>query len=166
LADLQTVNTHPGYKVGFLPPALCSLAPGVLFVELTPAGGGAPRLWVGAVHESGFPGNVVRLVAPGVAEPVPPSTITIDPVANPSVTVAVNITGTVAPGAEVELAAVIGANPEYYDQVTGWSPWDASGGAFDVTWYLPPGDNYFVRVRMRDDPSVFVDSNLFQVIES
>jgi hypothetical protein len=35
-----------------------------------------------------------------------------------------------------------------------------------VTWYLPPGDNYRVRVRMRDDPSVFVDSNLFLVIES
>lgn len=162
--DLGHTQTMGGYSVGYVPPEVCSLAPGLLFVELTPAGGGAPRLWMGTVPGSGFAGNVACILAPGVVPPAP-SAITIDPIDNPSQAIAVHITGTVTPGAEVELAAIMGTNMDYLDQVTTWSPWDASSGTFDVTWYLPPGDNYRVRVRMRDDPQVYTDSGLFLVQE-
>jgi hypothetical protein len=160
--DLSTVALLATYRVGYLPPAVCSLAPGELFIEALPPGGGVPRLWVGTARQSGFPGNNTLLM-PDLT--VTPSAIAINPIANPASAHTVRITGTVTPGAEIELAALQGTDPMFFNQVTAWSPWDASGGTFDMTWYLPPGDHYRVRVRMRADPNTFADSNLFAVID-
>jgi hypothetical protein len=154
--DLSTVAILSSYRVGYLPPPFGSLAAGELYIEVTPAGGGVPRLWVGTAEPAGFAGNVALAVPQNLATP---SVITIDAINNPSPSNAVNITGTVDPGTEVELVALQGDV-----QVNPFSPWDATSGSFDVTWYLPPGDNYRVRVRMRADPEIFADSNLFAVI--
>lgn len=153
--DLETVSLLGTYRVGFLPPEMHSLAPGELYIEAAPAGGGPPRLWVGAPSHSGLSGDVALLVpAPAGST----AALMLDDIANPSTSHAVHITGTVEPGEAIELAALQGVN-----QVNAWSPWDASAGTFDITWYLPPGDNYRVRVRLRSDPETFVDSNLFAV---
>jgi len=145
------------YRVGFLSPELGSLAAGELYVEVTPAGGDLPRLWVGTPQHVGVSGNVALMVPAAVTDL---SVITVDPVDNPSSAHTVHITGTVVPGCEIELAALQGQD---LVQVTSWSPWDAGSGAFDVLWYLPPGDDYRVRARMRAAPESYTDSNLFLV---
>jgi len=159
--DLQTVMTLPGYRVGYLPPPVGSLPPGLLYVEQTPPGGGAPRLWIGTAPGSGFAGNTALLI-PGVT--IPSSVIAVNDPDNPSPNDAVVISGTVEPGCEVEIAALSGTDPDQLVQLTNWSPWDASSGAFDTVWWLPEGDNYRIRVRMRDDPSVYADSALFAAV--
>lgn len=160
--DPGLVQTMSGYDIGFLPPPLCALAPGRLYVEVTPPGGGVPRLWAGTAPGSGFAGNAALLV-PALTDP-PTGIITIDTIDNPSPNGAVHIAGTVSPGGEVEVCAFQGTG-DYLDQATNWSPWDATAGTFDMTWWLPPGDNYQVRVRLRADPRVHADSNLFSARE-
>lgn len=154
--DLETVTLMSTYRVGYLPPEMNSLAPGELYVEAAPPGGGPPRLWVGAPSHVGLAGDVA-LLAPAPAD-TSGTVIAIDPVDNPSPSNAVHISGTVTPGTEIELAAIQGS-----DQVNTWSPWDASAGSFDITWYLPPGDNYFIRARLRANPENYADSGLFAV---
>jgi|SRR5580765_560194 len=153
--DLETVTLMGTYRVGYLPPEMHSLVAGELYLEVTPAGGGPPRLWVGAPSHSGLSGDVALLLPEPTGST---SAIMLDDIANPSPSDEVRITGTVDPGDEIELAALQGEA-----QVNTWSPWDATTGDFTITWYLPAGDNYRVRVRMRSDPETFVDSNLFAV---
>jgi len=163
------------YRVSTTAPRAFGLVPGEIYVEATPAGGGSPRIWVGTAPQSGHSGNVFLLGAPAN---VTPSVITIDPVDNPSIGNTVHITGQVDPGCVIEMCCLTGTNEEYLVQVNDWAPWDAmpSGpgtletapnphtvGDFDVTWWLPAGDNCRIRVRMQDAPDVFADSNLFQV---
>jgi hypothetical protein len=161
--DYASVSLMSTYRVGFQPPAVSSLKAGELYVEVDPAVGGAPRLWVGTPSHIGYAGNNALLVS----QTVPPaaSAITIAAIANPSPSNAVAVSGTVAPGALLELAAMTGTNLDYLTQVTGWSPWDATAGTFSMTWYLPPGDNYRIRARMHHRPQTYTDSNLFAVFE-
>jgi len=158
----MTETLYPTYRAGDTPPQAFGLEPGELYVEYAPAGGGNARLWVGLPASAGAAGNTAILVG-APATPPAPSTIEIDAIDNPSPQSTVHITGSVAPGVEVEIAALQGLNPDDLVQVLSWSPWDATGGSFDVTWWLPLGDNYRVRVRMQDHPQTFTDSNLFSV---
>jgi hypothetical protein len=157
------VQTFSGYRVGTDPPHACSLQPGELYVEIDIATGVAPRLWVGTKQANGFAGNlalVVSEVSPGA-----PSDIQVNTVDNPCENNTVHIVGTVTPGAVIELAALAGTNTETLDQLNDWSPYDASDGTFDVSWWLPARDNVRVRVRMHDDPQTYQDSNLFAVLD-
>jgi hypothetical protein len=159
----MTVQLQSTYRIGSDPPALCSLQPGELFVEIDIATGVAPRLWVGTKPANGYSGNVALIVA---LTPKPAhSDIVIDPVANPSPDNQVSISGTVAPGAVIELAALAGLDPDHFEQLNPWSPVDASSGSFAVSWWLQAADNVRIRARMHDDPQTYVDSNLFQVTD-
>ena len=158
----MTEQLYGTYRAGPTAPRSFGLQEGELYVEFAPAGGGNARLWVGLPAEAGAAGNVALLVG-GPTTPPAPSTIAVDPVDNPSYQSAVHFTGTVEPGVEVEIAALQGLNPEDLIQMTDWSPWDATDGTFDVTWWLPAGDNVRIRVRMQDQPQTFADSNLFSV---
>jgi hypothetical protein len=162
MPDRQTVETIAGYRVGYLPPRHNALSPGLLYVEIEPPGGRAPRIWIGTIPEQGFASNMVLLSSltpsPGY------SILTIDDIANPSSNDAVSISGTASSGCEMEFAALIGEDPDYMEQVTDWSPWDARSGTFAFVWWLPPGDNYRIRGRILDDPTFFVDSNLFAAV--
>jgi len=178
----MTETLFPTYRAATTPPRAFSLLEGELYVEYAPAGGGNARLWVGLPASTGAAGNVALLV--GAPNPPPsPSVITVDPIDNPSKQSAVHITGGVDPGVVIEMAALQGLNEDYLIQVTDWSPFDATPGAvtmigvlgedpvsnphlvggFDVTWWLPLGDDYRIRVRMQDQPQTFADSNLFSV---
>jgi hypothetical protein len=161
--DPGQVTAMAGYDIGFLPPPLCDLEAGRLYVELTPPGGGVPRLWAGTAPESGFPGNAVLLI-PVLPETPEAVDIVIDAIDNPSPNDTVHIAGTVTPGAEIELCAYTGTGA-FLDQATNWSPWDATAGTFDMAWWLPTGDNYRIRARLRSDPRVYADSNLFAARE-
>lgn len=159
--DYAQVALMATYRVGFQPPAVCTLSAGELYVEVDPATGGTPRLWVGTPPHIGFAGNTALMVS--TTPPPTASAIVVAPIANPSPSIAVAVSGTVAPGAAIELAALTGTNLDFLSQVTGWSPWDATAGNFNMTWYLPPGDYYRIRVRMHHRPQTFTDSNLFAV---
>lgn len=160
--DYASVKLFSTYRVGFQPPPVSSLKPGELFVEVDPAVGGSPRLWVGVPPHIGFAGNNALIVS---SVPAPAaSVITINPIANPVTSHNVVIAGTVAPGALIEIAGMTGTNPDYLSQVTGWSPWDATAGNFNMTWWLPVNDNVRVRVRMHHRPQTYIDSNIFRVI--
>jgi hypothetical protein len=159
--DRSQVALLSTYRVGILPPELCSLTPGELFIEVVPSAGGAPRIWVGTAKLTGYAGNLA-LISP-VLTPTP-STITPQAIANPSPSAAVRIRATVAPGCVIEMAALAGSNMDFFTHVSPWSAWDATTIPVDVTWYLPPGTPYRVRFRMRDTPQVYVDSNLFAVV--
>ena len=67
--DRETVNLFSTYRVGLLPPRTDSLTPGELYVELNEAG---PRLWVGALKDTGYEGDNALLVmaAPPTDPPV------------------------------------------------------------------------------------------------
>lgn len=159
----MTVSLLSTYRVGTSPPPACSLQPGELYVEIHVATGVPPRLWVGTSQQAGRAGNVALIVSD---TPVPtPATISIDPIANPSSDNTVTITGTVAPGCAIELAALAGTDAQFYQQLNEWSPYDAADGTFAVTWWLPAADNVRVRVRMHDDPQTYADSNLFAVTD-
>jgi hypothetical protein len=159
--DRSQVLLQTTYRVGILPPNLCSLTPGELFIEVVPSGGGAPRIWIGTAKLTGYSGNVA-LISP-VLTPTP-SVITPQAIANPSPSAAVRVRATVAPGCVVEMAALAGSDINFFTHVSPWSAWDATSAPVDVTWYLPRGDHYRVRFRMRDTPQVYVDSNLFAVV--
>jgi hypothetical protein len=158
--DLSTVSFMASYRVGYIPPAMGTLAPGELFVETTPPGGGAPRLWIGTAPGSGFPGDTA-LILPAPSGEI--ADIVIDAIDNPSTASTVTITGTVTPGGEIELVVLQGENSASLVQIGGWSPWDATDGTFAMSWFVPEGDNYRVRARLRADPSQSTDSNLFAV---
>jgi hypothetical protein len=65
--DLETVILMGTYRVGFMPPKRGSLAPGELYIELVPpAGGGMPRMWVGAIDATGD----IALLVPEIAAPI------------------------------------------------------------------------------------------------
>jgi hypothetical protein len=65
--DPETVILMSTYRVGFMPPKRGSLAPGELYIELVPpAGGGMPRMWVGAIDATGD----IALLVPEVAAPI------------------------------------------------------------------------------------------------
>jgi len=177
----MTETLYPTYRAGTSPPRAFALQEGELYVEYAPAGGGNARLWVGLPASSGAAGNIALLV--GGDPSATPSTIAIDPMDNPSPQSSVHISGTVDPGVVIELAALQGLNEDYLIQVTDWSPWDATQnkmtmigedpedpvsnphlvGGFDMTWWLPLGDNYRIRVRMQQQPQTFVDSTIFSV---
>lgn len=155
---LQLTNL---YRVDSNPPHACSLQPGELFVQIGILTGIPPRLWVGTLPGHGFAGNTALLVS-NVALPAP-STITINAVTNPSPNNQVRISGTAAPGCRVEIAILQGLDQDHFNQLTEWSPFDATAGAFDVTWFVPTADNCRARVRMLDDPHTWADSNIFAV---
>jgi hypothetical protein len=60
------------YRIGYLPPKPESLSPGELYIEVAPAGGGAPRLWVGIPPAQDFSGNVGFLGQATTGEDVAP----------------------------------------------------------------------------------------------
>ena len=71
--DPETVSLMSGYRSGFLPPKPDSLAAGELYIELGTEPGFAPRLWVGAIRDESFAGNITGLVPAGETLPdVPP----------------------------------------------------------------------------------------------
>ena len=156
----MTVQFFPTYRVDYAAPQVGSLEPGELFVEVSHDSAVPPRLWIGTPPAQGMPGDM-RLMLSLV--PLPdPSIIAIDAIDNPSLDNTVHFTGTVEPGAIVEMALLMGTVPAHLQQVTDWAPWDATSGTFDVTWWvMGPLDNLRVRVRMRELPGTFTDSNLF-----
>lgn len=158
--DRSQVALRSSYRIGILPPELCSLAPGDLYLEMVPAVGGVPRIWIGTARLSGFSGNLA-LLGYSTATPVviTPTTIT-----NPASQNSVHLHATVVPGAMIEMAAIVGTDPNFFTHVAPWSPWDATGGVVDTIWWLPVCDHCRIRFRMRDEPQTYADSNLFAVI--
>jgi hypothetical protein len=71
--DLETVTLMSSYRVGFLPPAWGSLAPGELYIEIMPPDKpGSPQLWVGAPDYAEAPGGAMSLVPTGLVLEPPP----------------------------------------------------------------------------------------------
>jgi hypothetical protein len=70
--DPETVTLMGTYRVGYLPPKPESLAPGELYIEVAPTGGGAPRLWVGIPAAQDFSGNVGFLGQATTGEDIAP----------------------------------------------------------------------------------------------
>jgi hypothetical protein len=75
--DPETVSLMGTYRVGYLPPKPESLAPGELYIEVAPSGGGAPRLWVGIPSAQDFSGNVGFLGQASTGEDVAPINIDV-----------------------------------------------------------------------------------------
>ena len=75
--DPETVSLMSTYRVGYLPPKPESLSPGELYIEVAPAGGGAPRLWVGIPAAQDFSGNVGLLGQAQTGEDVAPINIDV-----------------------------------------------------------------------------------------
>lgn len=79
--DLETVTLMGSYRVGFMPPAWGSLAPGELYIEVKPPDApGPPQLWVGAPDYAEAPGGAVSLVPTGLVLEEPPPVPTEPPV--------------------------------------------------------------------------------------
>ena len=75
--DPEKVIVQASYRVGFKAPVPGGLAPGELYIEMTPAEeGGAPRLWIGTIPDTGFKGDIASMVPAGVElpDPEPPQT--------------------------------------------------------------------------------------------
>ena len=75
--DPETVSLMGTYRVGYLPPKAESLSPGELYIEVAPAGGGAPRLWVGIPAAQDFSGNVGFLGQASTGEDMAPVNIDV-----------------------------------------------------------------------------------------
>jgi hypothetical protein len=154
----------PTYIVSDKPPRAFSLSPGALHVEYAPAaGGGNARLWVGLPAEAGAVGNTAIIIAGSSVPPKNTVKITIDPIADPSPQGAVNVTGKLSAGAEIEVAILQGTNEDYLLQLINWVAVDASKGTFDVTLDLPVGNNLRIRARQQDAPQIYADSNIFAI---
>lgn len=149
------------YRAGPTAPLVCSLQPGELYVE-TQAASGSPRLWVGTPPSQGVPGNVA-LILTATPKPEDPSAFVIGAITNPSTNNRVRTAGTVTPGCVIEIAIIAGRSIDHFMQVTPWMTVNASAGSFNVTQPCPAAQNVRARVRMRDDPGVFLDSNIFVV---
>lgn len=80
--DLETVTLMSSYRVGFLPPAWGSLAPGELYIEVMPPDDpGPPKLWVGVPGYAAAPGDAMSLVPAGLVLEAPPP-VPVDPPVN------------------------------------------------------------------------------------
>jgi hypothetical protein len=75
--DPETVSLMGTYRIGYLPPKAESLSPGELYIEVAPAGGGAPRLWVGIPAAQDFSGNVGFLGQASTGEDIAPINIDV-----------------------------------------------------------------------------------------
>lgn len=83
--DLGTVSLMSTYRVGFLPPAWGSLAPGELYVEVMPPDAPGPaQLWVGVPAYVEAPGDAMSLVPAGLVLE-PPPLAPVDPPINADV---------------------------------------------------------------------------------
>jgi hypothetical protein len=69
--DPETVTMMASYRVGFLPPRPDSLSAGELYIELGTTAGAAPQVWVGAIKDDSFGGNVASLIPGGIELPPP-----------------------------------------------------------------------------------------------
>ena len=85
MADTKPVDPEKtvifsSYRAGFKPPLPGSLRPGELYIEMVQEEGEAPRVWIGAVPDTGFTGGIASLVPGGIELPEPEPPVTAAPV--------------------------------------------------------------------------------------